>query len=124
MNEERLSNCSEQKPKRSFKTIGCIVCVLAILAMSLVSVLLTVRQVQVVARKLFPQFQPSLKMLLILSTFLLLFRYLVSVSGRVSAWFLCGSAFDLLFVRSWAQLARAKFNSTERGGVCRPLVSF
>ena len=37
MNEERLSNCSEQKPKRSFKTIGCIVCVLAILAMSLVS---------------------------------------------------------------------------------------
>lgn len=37
MNDERLSNCSEQKPKRSFKTIGCIVCVLAILAMSLVS---------------------------------------------------------------------------------------
>ena len=37
MNDERLSNCSEQKPKRSFKTIGCIVCVLAILAMSPVS---------------------------------------------------------------------------------------
>ncbi len=37
MNDERLSNCSEQKPKRSFKAIGCIVCVLAILAMSLVS---------------------------------------------------------------------------------------
>ena len=37
MNDERLSNCSEQKPKRSFKTIGCIVCVLAILAMSFVS---------------------------------------------------------------------------------------
>ena len=37
MNDERLSNCSEQKPKRSFKTISCIVCVLAILAMSLVS---------------------------------------------------------------------------------------
>lgn len=37
MNDERLSNCSEQKPRKSFKTIGCIVCVLAILAMSLVS---------------------------------------------------------------------------------------
>lgn len=36
MNDERLSSCSEQKPKRGFKTIGCIVCVLAILAMSLV----------------------------------------------------------------------------------------
>lgn len=36
MNDERLANCSEQKPKRGFKTIGCMVCVLAILAMSLV----------------------------------------------------------------------------------------
>lgn len=37
MNDERLSNCLEQKPRKSFKAIGCIVCVLAILAMSLVS---------------------------------------------------------------------------------------
>lgn len=36
MNDERLANCSEQKPKRSFKVVGCMVCVLAILAMSLV----------------------------------------------------------------------------------------
>lgn len=37
MTDERLSNCSEQKPKRSFKVIGCMFVVLAILAMSLVS---------------------------------------------------------------------------------------